>query len=111
MTTKSIDEILFAGSDNTFTVEYTIDGSLYDFSSTTKVEFTLNGTMVDSVASPGYFDFSVGSDGRIIFKLGAAGYTSADSGHATVKVFDATNTNGLVFSSPAGNTYLDIRVI
>ena len=108
---KQITEILYAGNDNSFTVEYTVDGSLYDFSATTKVEFTLNGTTVDSVANAAYFDFSVGTDGRIIFKLGQAGYVAADSGDATVTIYDATNTNGVVFSSPAGLTVLSIIVI
>ena len=111
MTKRAIDELIFAGADNTFTVEYTVDGSLYDFTSTTKVEFTLNGTSVDSVANATYFDYSTGTDGRIIFKLGAAGYVNADSGLATVKVFDVGNTNGVIFSSPVGHTYLDIQVI
>ena len=108
--TDYIKETLFSGSDNTFTVEYTINGSLYDFTNTTNVEFILNGISIDSITQASYFDFSVGTDGRIIFKLGQAGYKEEDSGQAIVKVYDATNTNGVIFSSPEGGTNLDIIV-
>jgi len=109
--THVVNEIVYATKDNSFTIEYTLDSVLYDFTNTTKVEVTLNGTSVDSVANSEYFDYSVGTDGRIIFKLGAAGYTPADSGIAIVTVFDAVNTNGVVFNSLVSDNLLKITVV
>jgi len=105
------EETIFEGRDNTFTIEYVVNGIPFDFTNTTKVEFTLNNKMVDSVTYPDYFDFSVGTDGRIIFNFGSAGYTRKDSGGASVIIFDNSNTRGLVLSTPRGLVQLNITVI
>ena len=99
-------EIIFIDKNNSFTLEYKLDGKLYDFSNTTKIVFTLNGKDVNSVSEPTWFDFSTGTDGRIIFKLGTAGYLKADSGYATICVFDTANPSGVIFSSKLRNQVL-----
>ena len=109
-------ETIFSGRNNSFTLEYTLeegtpDEELYDFTDTTKVEFILNGKAVNSVAQPTWFDFSTAVDGRIIFKLGAAGYVAADNGEATVIVYDAANPTGAVFANKLGPTQLIVNVV
>lgn len=97
-----ITEYIHSGKDNTFTVEFTKDGVAYDLSPATKIEFTLNGTTVDSITNPTYFDFSTGTDGRIEFSLGGAGYVQNDSGLATIIAYDPVNTDGIVLASSCG---------
>ena len=104
-------ETIFSGRNNSFTLEYTLDGELYDFTDTTKVEFVLNGKAVNSTTRPTWFDFSTAVDGRIIFKLGAAGYLAADNGEATVIVYDTANPEGAVFASKLGPTQLIVNVV
>lgn len=107
-----VNEIIFVGNDNVFILEYSSSDS-YDFSATDKVVFELNGKIVNSTDNPEYFDYSGGGIGKIniTFKLGAAGYVRADSGAATVTIFDPVNTNGLVFSDPLSDNQLNIKVI
>lgn len=101
---RQVNEIIYCGKDNVFIVEYQKNGSIYDFTNTTKIEFILNDKSVNSDDNPEYFDYSTGTDGRIIFKLGAAGYLSEDTGNAEVIVYDASNTGGIVFSGKDGLT-------
>ncbi len=102
-----IEELLFSGKDNTMLVEY----AGITFPTATKVEFTLNDTTTNSVDDPSMFVITLDSDGRIGFKLGAAGYAKADSGYATVTVYDIVNTNGVVYSARKGPTKLYVTVI
>ena len=108
--TKLVHELLFVGKDNTFAVKFKINNSRRDFSTVTKVEFTLGSTLVDSVANPEYFDLTQGT-GTIQFNLGAAGYTANDSGVALITVYDPQNPDGIVFSSSRGPTKVDVEVI
>ena len=105
-----IKELLFAGKDNTFTVQYALPSPAI-LPTPTKVEFSLNGTAVDSVTNSEYFTSTLETDGTIIFSLGAAGYIAADTGLATVTIYDVVNTNGVVYSSPSGPTKLAITVV
>jgi hypothetical protein len=105
----SVKELLFVGKDNFFAVKFKINKSNADFSANTRIEFKLNVTTVNSVDNPEYFDIT-GGVGEIKFLLGAAGYVAADSGLATICVFDAVNTNGVVYASPDGPTLVDVTV-
>lgn len=103
----TIEETIFIGKDNTFTVEY----AGITFPTATRIEFSLNGTTVNSVDDPTFFTSTLQTDGRIIFKLGAAGYVVGDAGFATVCIFDASNTNGVVYSSPTVPTRIAITLV
>lgn len=107
---EPVIETIFSGRNNSFTLEYTLDGVLFDFKDTTKVEFILGGKSSDSATQPTWFDFSGDADGRIIFSLGAAGYVKADAGLATVIVYDTGNPAGAVFTSDRGPTIVNINV-
>ena len=103
----TIEETIFIGKDNTFTVEY----AGITFPTATKIEFTLNGTTVNSVTNPEYFTSTLQSDGRIIFKLGQAGYVAGDAGFATITITDAVNTNGVIYSSATVPTRIAITLV
>jgi len=103
----TIEETIFIGKDNSFTVEY----SGITFPTPTKIEFSLNGISVDSVANPTWFTSTLEVNGRIIFKLGAAGYTASDAGFATVTIFDVVNTNGVIYSSPTVPTRIAVTLV
>ncbi len=108
---EPVSETIFSLRNNSFTLEYELPvGKLVDFSNTTKVEFILNAKPVNSIDDPAFFDFLVGTDGRIIFKLGEAGYVSTDAGPATIIVFDASNPLGAIFTSEQGPTRLTVNV-
>ena len=106
-----LEEFIYVGNDNSFTDEFKLDFDLYDFTNTTKIVFTLNAKSVDSVTNPAYFDFSTGTDGRVEFKMGGAGFVAADSGLARIVVFDAGNTNGVVFADPEGPVLINVTVV
>jgi len=102
-----INETIFSGRNNSFTVEY----AGVTFPTPTRIEFTLNGTTVNSVDNPAYFVSTLETDGRIEFKLGAAGYVAADSGKATVTVFDGVNTLGVIYSDVNASTKIGVTVV
>lgn len=90
---------IFGSHDNSFTLQY----SGYTFPTPTKCEFKLNGTTVSSATNPEFFDFSTfDTDGKITFKMGSAGFLEADSGLCEVVVFDAVNTNGVIYTGMDG---------
>ena len=103
----TIEETIFIGKDNVFTVEY----AGITFPTATRIEFTLNGTTVNSVTNPEYFTSTLQTDGRIEFALGQAGYVSGDAGFATVTVYDAVNTNGVIYSSATVPTRIAITLV
>ena len=103
----TIEETIFINKDNTFTVEY----AGITFPTPTKIEFTLNSKTVNSVTNPEYFTSTLETDGRIEFALGAAGYVAGDAGFATVTVYDAINTNGVIYSSPTVPTRIAITLV
>ena len=111
-TSTSIKEFIFNLRNNTFTIEFTKAGM--DFSTVTKLEFELNGTVFDSTADPTFFDITTGpfplGSGTFIFKLGSAGYVPADSGNATITLFDPSTPLGLQFAGENAPTKVEISV-
>lgn len=101
-----IHEIIINGRDNTFTLQF----SGVTLPNPTRIEFTLNGVTVNSVDNPEYFISTLNTDGKIAFKLGAAGYTAGYEGVATVAVFDAVNINGVEYLSDCTTTRLFVTV-
>lgn len=108
-----INELIFNGNNNTFTVEYTLAD--FDFAQLTKVAFSLEGVSKNSADDSVLFDIVTGplieGSGTIVFKMGAAGYTPGLRADATITLFSATTPLGLVFSSPEGPTKVSIVVV
>jgi len=108
----SIKEFIFNLNNNTFTIEFLKAGM--DFSTVTKIKFELNGTAFDSDTDPTFFDIVTGplvlGSGTFIFNLGSAGYTSADSGNATITLFDPSTPLGLQFAGKNAPTKVEISV-
>ena len=59
-------EYIFPNTDSSFTLQYT---SSELFPTPTKIEFILNGTSVNSVDNPEYFNSTLESDGKIEFNI------------------------------------------
>jgi len=95
----------FTAGGDTMTV------SLTEAAGTVTFDFTTNISNAKNASNPTNVYYAVGIDGRVIFKLGPAGYVPKDSGGATVVIYDAVNTNGLVFSDPLSEVQLEIKVI
>lgn len=103
---------VFLARENTFTIEFRKAG--FDFTQTTKVEFELNGTSINSTDDPAFFDiitgpFSVGS-GQYVFILGDAGYLTTDSGEAVITLFGPGVPDGLQFAGSKAPTQVKVTI-
>lgn len=91
-----ITETVWLDHDNTIDLVLTADGSAVDLSSVTKMELEIgDDTIIDSATSADAFDWSEG-DGKLILALGGETIT-AGTYTATLIVYDATNTDGIVW--------------
>lgn len=111
-TSKSIKEFIFNLNNNSFTIEFAKPGM--DFSTVTKVEFELNGISKNSTDDAAFFDITTGpfptGFGTFEFKMGSAGYVEADSGNATITLFDPSTPLGIQFAGKNAPTKVEISV-
>lgn len=102
--------VIYIGRDNTVTLQLTDDGVAQDLSSATKFEVTINGVSVNSVDTPAAFDLSDAVNGNITLAFGGQALTEGTY-NIRVVVFDATNTDGIVWVHEDDPTTLSLKVI
>lgn len=93
---KRITEIVWTGHDNAIDLELRVDGALADLSGTTRVTLTIGAVTLDSDEDADLFDWSAGS-GILSLHLGAAGLDAGNEQAAKLVIYDAGNTNGVVW--------------
>ena len=104
------DGIVFKTHDNTVTLTFTDDGAAVDLSSNTKIEVIINGTTIDSVATPTAFDQTNAATGVILLDFGSQSIT-VGSYAIRVIIYDATNTNGVVWAHENASSALTVKVV
>jgi len=92
----SLKAIIYNGHDNTFTVEFQDNGVAVDLSGMTKAQINVAGKSFNSIDTAALFDLTDVASGLITFKLAAQGISEAEY-NATIILFDAINTNGIVW--------------
>lgn len=90
-------EIVYLGADNVIDLVLLEDCIAVDLSGVTKMTLDFDGTKIDSGTSPEAFDWSAG-DGKLSLALGAESIVTAIY-DAELVVYDAENTNGIVWGS------------
>ena len=107
-----VEENVFLGRNNTFTIEFRKVG--FNFSLTSKVEFELNGKSVNSTDDPLFFDIVTGpltvGTGQFVFKMGAAPFVVADSGDAIITLFGPGVLQGLQFAGSKAPTEVNVSI-
>lgn len=102
--------VIYLGRDNTLTLQLTDGGVAQDLSAATKVEVTINGLSVNSVVTPAAFDLSDAVNGNITLKFGDQAITEGTY-PIRVVVFDAVNTDGIVWVHEDDPTTLELQVV
>ena len=87
-------EVVYLGRDNTIDLLLKADGVLQDLSGVTHAALVFSGVTVSSVARTGWFDWTSGTTGQLILKLGG---TTISKGfyQAELIVYDSGNTKGV----------------
>lgn len=91
-----LEELVYNGRDNTIALRLSSDGVTLKHTLITRCQLLIGGTLLDSNITPTYFDLTLID--RIVFKLGSASLTVGKH-QATLYVFDAAHTNGVVWGS------------
>lgn len=90
-------EIVYLGADNIIDLVLLEDSIAVDLSGVTKMILNFEGTAINSDTSPDAFDWSEG-DGKLALALGAENIATALY-DAKLTVYDAENTNGIVWGT------------
>ena len=103
-------EHIYNGRDNTIDLLLKADGSAVDLSSITRMVLydVAGGWTVDSDESSGSFDWTTGTTGKVIIDAGGAGITAGDY-WVKLRVYDATNTNGIVWGEAKPPVESDVK--
>jgi hypothetical protein len=88
------EEIVYLLRDNTIALSLSTDNVAIAHNSITRCQVTVGATLIDSNVSPTWFDLT--QTDRLVLKFGASGLT-AGRYTATLMIFDATHTLGLVW--------------
>lgn len=102
--------VIYIGRDNTLTLNLTDDNVAADLSAATKVQVTINGVTVDSAATAAAFDLSDLVNGNITLKFGDQAIPEGTYSIRVV-VFDAVNTDGIVWVHEDDLTTVDLQVV
>lgn len=98
---KSIEKV-YLGNDNTLDLILKEDGVAVSLASVTKMTLTFGSTIIDSsvvgAGSGNVFDWTEGS-GVLKLKLGAQSISTRMYSAVKLTVFDAGNTNGIVWGT------------
>jgi len=92
----SLKAIIYNGRDNTFIVEFQDNGLVVDLSGMSKAQINVASNSYNSVDNAALFDITDKANGRITFILGDQGIVEGEY-NATIVLFDAVNTNGIVW--------------
>lgn len=90
-------EYVYLGHDNTIDLLLKVDGVIYDITSTTKMEVEFGSTTISSATSASAFDWTQG-DGKLYLTMGAESIPTGTY-NAVLTVYDATNTDGVVWNT------------
>lgn len=95
---RSVTETVYLGRDNTIDLLLKADGVITDLTPITKVDIVDIGCSwsINSDDSTDAFDWSSGADGVLRLSLGAE-TVPAGSYRARVIIYDASNTEGIVW--------------
>jgi len=88
-------EIVYLGADNVIDLVLLEDGAAVNLGGVTKMSLDFEGTIISSDTSPDAFDWSTG-EGKLSLALGAESIATALY-NAKLMVYDAENTNGIVW--------------
>ena len=91
-------EVTYLGHDNTIDLLLKADGVAQSLSGVTRMTLEVGTVTVDSDVSGSAFDWAPGVTGKLILALGAEGLTEG-TWQATLTVYDASNTNGIVWGT------------
>lgn len=91
-------ETVYLGYENSIDLSFVTDGVATDLSDITRMTVEFGDDTVDSDTSPDAFDWSDTADGKMYLSFG---YESIEVGSydALVTVYDAVNTDGIVWDS------------
>lgn len=89
-----IEEIVYLLRDNTIVLSLSTDNAAIMHNTITRCQVIVGTTLLDSNVSPALFDLS--QTDRLILKFSASGLTRGRYA-ATIAIFDATHTLGLVW--------------
>ena len=89
-------EVVYVGRDNTINLLLKADGSAEDLSGVTHMALVFSGVTVSSVGRTSWFDWSSGTTGQLILKLGGTTVTPG-AYEAELLVYDLTHTSGIMW--------------
>ena len=106
-----MSEIVFLAHDNTIDLLLKADGTAQDLSAVTKITATFGSTTItstDKAAGAIKWDQSGYDTGEIRLDLGGESIT-AGSYYTAIVVYDATNTNGVVWGYVTVEVKVDVE--
>lgn len=96
-----IEETVYRGRDNPIALilkNNDANLSTTEMSAITRMDIRYNGTYYSSASSPTLFDWTTfNEDAKVIIKLGMCGLTTGSDANTELIVYDAANTNGLMW--------------
>lgn len=91
----NLEELIYLGRDNEIALQLSTDGVTMDHTTITRVQAVVGTLVIDSNSIPTAFDFT--HLDRLILRLGNVVGLMAGRYTATLIVFDASHSNGVVW--------------
>lgn len=98
-----VEETVYRGRDNAIALVLKNNDanlSTTEINAITRIDVHYSGTYYSSASSPTLFDWvTYKEDAKVIIKLGMCGLTVGSDANTELLVYDAANTNGLVWDT------------